>query len=323
MAASIVLGLVLFSALASIPGVTNLDWRIDATVDRCDAGAQEAIDGWVAARRQAGWDVSVRRDETPSSVAGLDGSTRAYQVTHAGLTGLGYLRLFAATDLDLQFPPAFRRNCMPRSFNWWLPVSARAATLPVLLLASWYAAIVVLVGWSLRRRTAERDPGYRYGWRAYSSWLAFGLMTTFVVMLIAHGLHDLFGIDLQSGQRESVLAMIRADPWLLFLFVLAGPFCEESLFRGWLLRDFVAAGMARSGSVVVSLSFAGMHMIGDPDNASTSAYAVLVFLISIVLCWVYLRYRSLLASTLTHMAHNAASMSIALAAGWLTTAPSP
>jgi membrane protease YdiL (CAAX protease family) len=54
------------------------------------------------------------------------------------------------------------------------------------------------------------------------------------------------------------------------------------------------------------------------------SYAALVFLISITLCWVYLRYyRSLLASTLTHMAHNAASIFAVLVTNWLASTASP
>jgi len=320
--ASIVLGLVFSAAMASIPGAMNLDWRIDATVDRCDAGVEQAIDEWLGARRQHGRDVSITRDETFSAPTGADETTRIYHVTYAGLTWLGYLRLFGAADPEL-LPPAFGRNCEARSFYFNAPTGVSPAALPVLLLAGWYAAIVALAGWSLRSTAQRREARNRHGWRSYFCWIGFGLMTTVMVMLIARGLHDLFGIEPQSGQRDSILSMVRTNPWLLYLFVLVGPFCEELLFRGWLLRDFAMAGMARFGSVVVSLSFAGMHVIGDQTSASSSAYAALVFLISIVLCWVYLRYRSLLASTLTHMAHNAASVAIALAASGLATTPSP
>jgi membrane protease YdiL (CAAX protease family) len=273
---------------------------------------QPAIDQWLAARRQEGWKVSVERDVAPSLAGAVDASTRVYRVGYTDLTWLGYLHVMAATNPELPVPPALHQNCQPRAFDFRLPAGASVAAVQVFLLAGWYMAIVVLAGWSLRGQADRRETRDRQRWRSYFRWIGFGLATTAAVMLIARGLHVLFGIDLKSGQRESILALIRSDPWLLYLFALVGPFCEELLFRGWLLRDFVVAGMARSGSVVVSVSFAGMHMTGDVANASTSAYATLIFLISIVLCWVYVRYRSLLASTLTHMAHNAASMAIAL-----------
>jgi membrane protease YdiL (CAAX protease family) len=320
--ASIVLGLVFSVAMAFIPGVMNLDWRMVATVDRCEPGIDQAIDQWLAARRQQGWAVAVTRNEAPSLPVDVDPSTRVYHVTYSGMTLPGYLRLYAATDPEL-LPPAFDRNCEPRSFDFGAPLGAGAAVLPGLLLAGWYAAIVLLAGWSLRGAAQHRGARNPPGWRRCFLWIGLGLLTALTVMLIARGLQEDFGIEPQSGQRDSILAMVRADPWLLYLFVLVGPFCEELLFRGWLLRDFVAIGTPRFGSIAVSFSFAGMHLIGDPANASTLAYAALVFLISIALCWVYLRYRSLLASTLTHMAHNAASILAVLVTNGLASASSP
>lgn len=320
--ASIVLGLAFSAAMAFIPGVMNLDWRMGATVDRCEPGIDQAIDQWLAARRQQGWAVSVTRNEAPSLPVDGDPSTRIYHVTYSGMTLPGYLRLYAAEDPEL-LPPAFGRNCEPRSFDFGAPLGTSVALLPGLLLAGWYAAIVVLAGWSMRGATRHRSARSRPGWRRCFLWIGLGLLTALMVMLIARGLQEGFGIEPQSGQRDSILAMVRTDPWLLFLFVLVGPCCEELLFRGWLLRDFVAIGMPRFGSIAISLSFAGMHLIGDPTNVSTLTYAALVFLISIALCWVYLHYRSLLASTLTHMAHNAASMLAVLVANGLASATSP
>jgi len=320
--ASIVLGLVFSAAMAFIPGTMNLDWRMGATVDRCEPGIDQAIDQWLAARRQQGWAVSVTRNEAPSWPVDVDPSTRIYHVTYSGMTLPGYLRLYAAADPEL-LPPAFGRKCEPRSFDFGAPLGTSVAVLPGLLLAGWYAAIVVLAGWSLRGAMQNRGARNHHVWLRYFLWIGLGSLTALMVMLIARGLQEGFGIEPQSGQRDSMLAMVRADPWLLYLFVLVGPFCEELLFRGWLLRDFVAIGMSRFGSIAISLSFAGMHLIGDPANASTLSYAALVFLISIMLCWVYLRYRSLLASTLTHMAHNAASIFAVLVTNWLASTASP
>ncbi len=117
-------------------------------------------------------------------------------------------------------------------------------------------------------------------------------------------------------------------PWLMFFFgTLLAPFFEEMVFRGFLLPSFCTAydwcvervtkrlppwpdeegktvwsmhAMVMA-SVLVSLPFALMH-------AAQTGYSLgpflLLFCVSLVLCWVRLRFRSLAASTLVHASYN-------------------
>ena len=117
-------------------------------------------------------------------------------------------------------------------------------------------------------------------------------------------------------------------PWFMFFFgTLLAPFFEEMLFRGFLLPAFCTAynwsgeritkrlapwpdeegktvwtmpAMA-VGSVLVSIPFALMH--GAQTGYSLGPF-LLLFCVSLVLCWVRLRLRSLAASTLVHASYN-------------------
>ena len=122
--------------------------------------------------------------------------------------------------------------------------------------------------------------------------------------------------------------------WFMFFFgTLLAPFFEEMLFRGFLLPAFCTAydwsmerimkqpapqpdaeGMTvwsvpamAVGSVLVSIPFAGMH--GAQTGYSPGPF-VLLFCVSLVLCWVRLRLRSLAASTLVHASYNLLLFSI-------------
>ena len=116
--------------------------------------------------------------------------------------------------------------------------------------------------------------------------------------------------------------------WFIFFFgTLVAPFFEEMLFRGFLLPAFCTAydwtveriqhrpapwpdeegltvwsvpAMA-VGSVLVSIPFALMH--GAQTGYSLGPF-LLLFCVSLVLCWVRLRLRSLAASTLVHASYN-------------------
>ena len=116
--------------------------------------------------------------------------------------------------------------------------------------------------------------------------------------------------------------------WFLFFFgTLLAPFFEEMLFRGFLLPAFCTGydwcveymthrpapwpdeegktvwtmpAMA-VGVVLVSIPFALMH--GAQTGYSLGPF-LLLFCVSMVLCWVRLRLRSLAASTLVHASYN-------------------
>lgn len=116
--------------------------------------------------------------------------------------------------------------------------------------------------------------------------------------------------------------------WFMFFFgTLLAPFFEEMLFRGFLLPAFCTAydwsvermtkrpapwpgadgltvwsvpAMA-VGSVLVSIPFALMHAA---QTGNSLGPFLLLFCVSLVLCWTRLRLRSLAASTFVHASYN-------------------
>jgi membrane protease YdiL (CAAX protease family) len=116
--------------------------------------------------------------------------------------------------------------------------------------------------------------------------------------------------------------------WTMFFFSISvAPFCEEMMFRGFLLPALSTAfdwmgertskrpapalldnghprwSMAAmiGASVVTSAVFALFHR---NQNGNAMGPFVLIFTVSLILCMVRLRTRSLAASTLTHATYN-------------------
>jgi membrane protease YdiL (CAAX protease family) len=125
--------------------------------------------------------------------------------------------------------------------------------------------------------------------------------------------------------------------WFLFFFgTLLAPFFEEMLFRGFLLPAFCTgydwclermnkrsapwpdsegktvwtAPAMIVGSVLVSIPFALMH--GAQTGYSLGPF-LLLFCVSLVLCWLRLKLRSLAASTLVHAGYNLLLFAIMIA----------
>lgn len=117
-------------------------------------------------------------------------------------------------------------------------------------------------------------------------------------------------------------------PWLLFAFgITAAPFFEEMAFRGFMLPAFATAfdwsrehilkiappqndfdGTPRwtnaalvVSSIITSVAFAGIHA---PQTAGSINSLVLLFGVSMVLCFVRILTRSLAVSTLVHALYN-------------------
>ena len=136
---------------------------------------------------------------------------------------------------------------------------------------------------------------------------------------------------LMPGPDDAPIDQMFRSPgaaWFIFFFgTLVAPFFEEMLFRGFLLPAFCTAydwtleriqhrpapwpdeegktvwsvpAMA-VGSVLVSIPFALMH--GAQTGYSLGPF-LLLFCVSLVLCWVRLRLRSLAASTFVHASYN-------------------
>jgi membrane protease YdiL (CAAX protease family) len=144
---------------------------------------------------------------------------------------------------------------------------------------------------------------------------------------------------LMPGPANSPIEKMISSPgaaWLMFAFgVTVAPFFEEMFFRGFLLPslctacDSIAEKMRHSlprpldanghpqwslpamiiGSVLTSIPFAGMHV--EQQGHSLGPFLLLI-VVSLILCAVRLKFRSLAASTLVHASYNFFIFSLSL-----------
>lgn len=152
------------------------------------------------------------------------------------------------------------------------------------------------------------------------------------------GLALLDEVLMPGPSNAPIQKMMRAPgaAWLMFAFgTTLAPFFEEMFFRGFLLPalctawDWTAEQFAHrpaplldanrhpqwslsamiAGSVLTSLPFALLHV--DQQGHSLGPFLLLI-LVSLILCTVRLKTRSLAASTLVHACYNFIIFSLAL-----------
>jgi hypothetical protein len=175
-------------------------------------------------------------------------------------------------------------------------------------------------------------------WRGKAALSKFGSLAA-----IALGCFGLAFIDqiVMPGPANSPIEKMISSPgaaWLMFAFgVTMAPFFEEMFFRGFLLPalctacDWIAEKMHHTlprpldanghpqwslpamiiGSVLTSIPFAGLHV--EQQGHSLGPFLLLI-VVSLILCAVRLRFRSLAASTLVHASYNFFIFSLTLVA---------
>ncbi len=146
---------------------------------------------------------------------------------------------------------------------------------------------------------------------------------------------------LMPGPANAPIEKMISSPgaaWMMFAFgVTMAPVFEEMFFRGFLLPslctacDWIAEKMRHTlprpldadghpqwslaamiiGSVLTSIPFAGLHV--EQQGHSLGPFLLLIA-ISLILCSVRLKFRSLAASTLVHASYNFLIFSIELIA---------
>jgi membrane protease YdiL (CAAX protease family) len=162
------------------------------------------------------------------------------------------------------------------------------------------------------------DSARRLAWRLIS----IGVACAGVALLLQSVLH----LPHKSPIQEMLNSPQAA--WLMFAFgVTAAPFCEEVLFRGFLLPSFCTAfdwtreKITRTapppllanqhpqwslsamifGAAVTSILFAGMHA---SQTAHAKGVLLMLWSMGMVLSAIRLKTKSLAASTLTHATYN-------------------
>jgi uncharacterized protein len=165
-------------------------------------------------------------------------------------------------------------------------------------------------------------------WNAKAALSKFGLLAA--TALGCFGMAILDQVVMPGPANSPIEKMINSPgaAWMMFAFgVTMAPFFEEMLFRGFLLPalctacDWIAEKMRGSvplaldgsghpqwslpammiGSVLTSIPFAGLHV--DQQGHALGPFLLLIA-VSLILCAVRLKFRSLAASTLVHATYN-------------------
>jgi membrane protease YdiL (CAAX protease family) len=238
---------------------------------------------------------------------------------------------FACTILVLYFPMRFHL------FGWSL--STQAATTNVqLILASEAILYLIVFGMSLVIFPFFWHEKFFAGlqWRG-----SVAIKKIWPLAATALGCAGLAALDevVLPGPKNAPIDKMFSSPgaaWLMFAFgTTLAPFFEEMLFRGFLLPalctawDWIVEQIKHEtappldanghplwsfpamavGSVLTSIPFALLHV--DQQGHSLGPFLLLI-VISLVLCTVRLKTKSLAASTLVHASYNFIIFSLAL-----------
>ena len=148
-----------------------------------------------------------------------------------------------------------------------------------------------LRGWG--KIISLRTPGWSYPFRLLCAYI---LMWCFSITI--EPLAGMFG----NGPEQ-----ILSGGWLLLSAIISAPLFEETLFRGYIAGTLRRAYGTLAAWIISSLLFGLAH--GTPSTIITASFS------GLILCYCYLRYRSLLFAIILHAMNNATAcfmMSIGL-----------
>lgn len=92
--------------------------------------------------------------------------------------------------------------------------------------------------------------------------------------------------------------------WVFMSLVLLPPIAEEIVFRGFLLHKLKSKASTFVATVITSVLFAVAHLEFGSGNSLNWAAALDTFVLSLILCHVTLRTKSLWPAILIHMLKN-------------------
>jgi len=142
------------------------------------------------------------------------------------------------------------------------------------------------------------------GWRRFDVFAAIGFVVLGFILLIltvagiAFVVQHFFPIydTAQPQTNEFTSKAAIGTNWALMALVVMPPIIEETIFRGFLLPALATKAGFWPATLAVSLVFALAH-----GQANVGVYT---FLLSIVTCFMYRRFDSIVPGVLLHMLNN-------------------
>ncbi|MGH8040708.1 MAG: lysostaphin resistance A-like protein [Rudaea sp.] len=306
LAMSIVLGLV-FSLVFLLLPYPRFTWTLTGYVKDCKPQIDKDLAAWQEKQNSTPINALIGTITSKQSIpTGVADISYGYQIKYVNLTLHEIYDLWVHPDTEHPLPTALRNDCDLRAIDFGFPAHSAQVLLPICM-SGWYLAIVVLavIGQKFRRQDVRmQTAAARMTPQFFVQWISLGMVTAIAAILLSE-LLSIFNLAFKNAQLEQLLEAPRSALWIGLFVLVVGPIFEEILFRGILLRAFISNGLPVFGAVVVSISFAGIHIIGNEQNSATMCFAASIFVLSLVLCWAYYRTRSIWSSILTHMTHNA------------------
>ncbi len=137
--------------------------------------------------------------------------------------------------------------------------------------------------------------------------LLLAVTAAFVVAFLSYSLDNVYPLQVPE-ELSSVFTQLSTFALVLLVVVLA-PLVEELLFRGVMLRFFIERNMLVIGSIVVSVGFSAIHGFFHETLVWQLFASGWYFVLSMIMCWVYIKNRSLWSAIIFHSAYNAVLVS--------------
>ncbi len=124
-----------------------------------------------------------------------------------------------------------------------------------------------------------------------------------VIAVVNYSVYELF--DHPEIQSRQIFNNLVNSVVGIVAIVFVAPLAEELVFRGVLLRFFIEKKRWLLGTVLVSLLFAAMHGFVEPTLGWQLYLSSIYILLSVILCQLYIRQKTIWAPIVFHGAFNA------------------
>ncbi len=137
--------------------------------------------------------------------------------------------------------------------------------------------------------------------------LLIAIVWALLVIFISNLLNNVYPLQVPE-ELSSIFAQLSTFALILLVVVLA-PLVEELLFRGVFLRFFIERNMLITGSILVSIGFSALHGFIQEALVWQLFASGLYFVLSMIMCWLYIKNKSLWSPIIFHAVYNAVLVS--------------